>query len=183
MASSALRIDAHAVALHRGEHRRERQVDRLVQFREALRLDFLPQERREALQMFRVFPGSAGERDAFLPQHRVGQAVFRRRGAQQVGIEHRRVADSGDRACQQLDELWVVHDFRPRGVAEKFRERGVHLSLGVELCRPRNARLRRNLNRRDLRAEAFFFAFVLALGERQPNGGFGAARNARSDIS
>ena len=126
--------------------------------------------------MFRVFAGSAGEGDAFLPQHRVGQAVFRRRGSQQVGIKHRRVADSRDRACQQLDELWIVHDFRARGIAKEFGQRGVHFSLGVELCRPRNAGLGRNFNRSNLRAEALFFAF--ALGERQPHGGFGAARNA-----
>mgnify|MGYP000753508120 CR=1 FL=1 len=43
-----------------------------------------------------------------------------------------------------------------------LRERGAHLSLGVELRRPRNARLRRNFDCGDLRAEALFFAFALA---------------------
>ena len=62
MASSAFGIDAHAVALHRGEHGGERQVDRLVDFREALRLHFRAKDGREALQVIRVLAGSAGER-------------------------------------------------------------------------------------------------------------------------
>ena len=168
-------VDAHAVALHRGENGRERQIDRLVKFREALRLHFLAQERREALQMFRMFSGSAGERDAFLAQHRIGQAVFRGCGPQQVGIEHRRVADSGDGARQQLEQFWIVHNFGALFVLQKFGERGLHFSLFVEPRRARYAWLRGNFNRGDLRAEAFFFA--ISLGKRQPDGGFGVARN------
>ena len=78
MAASAFAVDAHAVALHRGEHGRERQVDRFVEFREALRFDFLAQQRREALQMIGVFAGRAGERDVFLAQHHVGQSCASR---------------------------------------------------------------------------------------------------------
>ena len=47
-------IDADAVALHRGQDGRERQIDFFVDAGEFLRFDFLAQQRREALQLVGV---------------------------------------------------------------------------------------------------------------------------------
>ncbi len=173
-------IDAHAVAFHRGQHGRERKINRLVKFREPLRFDFLAQQRREALQMVRVFAGSAGERDVFRAQHRVGEAVFRCGGTQQIRIQHRRVTNSRDGPGEQFDELGIVHDFWPRGIAQKFAQCAEHFarplfrrapSRARTRSRARDARLGRNFYGRDARAKAVGFAFTLR--QREPDGDFG----------
>ena len=172
IAASASRIDAHAVALHRGQHGRERQVDRLVEFREALRFDFLAQQRREALQVIGVFAGSAGERDVLLPQHHVGEAVFRRGGTQQIRIQHRRVANSRHRARRAIRRALGSCTIFGRAGSRRNSPSAASISpLSSSHAVRDNAGLGRNFDRGDARAEAFGFAF--ALRERQPHGDFG----------
>ena len=50
-------------------------------------------------------------------------------GRSKIRIQHRRVANSRHGPGEQLDELWIVHDFRPRGIAQKFAQRGEHFAL------------------------------------------------------
>ena len=75
---------------------RKRQVDFFVEVEEALRLDFRAKDGREAQQKIGAFAGSAGKRAIQMAQNDFSEVVLGGGGPQQIGIQHRGVADSGD---------------------------------------------------------------------------------------
>ena len=76
-----------------------------------------------------MLAGGAGERYVHVAQDDGGEIVLRGGGAQEIGIEHRGVADAADGAGEQLDEFGIVDDFGALRVGEEFAQRGEHFGL------------------------------------------------------
>ena len=74
----------------------KRQVNLFVEVQQALLFHFGAKHRREAQQKIGAFAGRAGKRAIQMAQDHFGEFVIRGGGAQQVGIKHGGVADSGD---------------------------------------------------------------------------------------
>ena len=115
-----------------------------------------------------MLAGSAGERFVGVAQDDRSEVMLRRRGAQEVGVEHGGVADVLDRAGEKLGEFRVMDDFGALGVGQKFGERGGDFAFVVAPGGARDAGLRRKLKGGHARAETFGFA--LAGVEREPDG-------------
>ena len=89
-------IHAHAGSFHARQNGGERQINFFVEVRKALLFDFCAKDRRDAKKKIGAFARRAGERAIQMAQDDFGEFVIRGGGAQQIGIEHGGVANSGD---------------------------------------------------------------------------------------
>ncbi len=160
-------VHADAAFFDGREHRRQGQVDVVVNRQQILRFDFAAEQRREALQLVGGFAGGAGKRDVEMAQRERGKFVLRGGGPQEKGVQHGGVDDAGNRAGEQLGELGIVNDLGARGIAQEIGESGEHFAFGVAPGEARYAGLRRKLETGNARAETGGFAFARI--EREPD--------------
>ena len=154
---------------------RKRQIDFLVELDQPQRFDLL---RRIGASRSRKSARSPGAPESVWFRCRSttsAKRVIRRRRPDQEGIERRRVANPAHRFVaalrigrgEQLEQLRIVHHFRPLLVGQPFAHRRERFVVGVVCRDPRRSRLRGSLDRQHARPESFVVRLFRI--EREPN--------------